>query len=77
MIAVVQRTSQASVVVAGQTIGAIGVGLAALVAVVREDELADVVKMARKLAGLRVFPSAAGSYDLDVRAGRRGDSARQ
>lgn len=69
MKAVVQRVSSANVTVAGQTIGQIERGLAVLCAVVREDGPGDVAKMAKKLAGLRVFPSSdSAPYDLDVKA---------
>jgi D-tyrosyl-tRNA(Tyr) deacylase len=67
MIAVVQRVTHARVVVADTVVGEIDRGLAVLVAVVRGDTTADIIKIADKLVALRVFPSAAGAYDQDVR----------
>src|ERR1041385_5469385 len=67
MIAVVQRVTSASVTVAGQTIGSIGHGLAALVAVHRDDGPDDVAWMAGKLASLRIFRRGDKHFDIDVR----------
>lgn len=67
MIAVVQRVTQARVLVGGDVVGSIDRGLVALVAVVRGDTDRDIEKIADKLVGLRVFPSDKGAYDLDVR----------
>jgi D-tyrosyl-tRNA(Tyr) deacylase len=64
---VVQRVSEASVTVDGEAIGRIGMGLVVLAAVQKEDTTEDVVWMAQKLAGLRIFPSGDKTYDLDVR----------
>ena len=56
MRAVVQRASSASVVVAGETVGAIDrPGLLVLLGVSREDGPDRVAPMARKLAGLRIL----------------------
>ena len=67
MIAVVQRVSEARVVVEGQTVGEIGPGLLVLAAVEKDDTLADVEWTANKLVGLRIFPHADKSFDLDVK----------
>jgi D-aminoacyl-tRNA deacylase len=53
---VVQRVSEARVVVAGAVVGEIGEGLAVLVGVTHHDTEADAIAMARKLVGLRIFP---------------------
>ena len=66
MICVVQRVSSASVRVEGSTIGAIGVGLLALVGVVPEDDDADVAYVAERLSTLRVFADADGRMNLSV-----------
>jgi D-tyrosyl-tRNA(Tyr) deacylase len=68
----VQRTTRASVVVEGATVGAIGPGLVVLFGVAREDELAAVDRLAERVARLRVFPAADGRFDrslLDVGGG--------
>lgn len=56
MKAVVQRVSRAAVRVEGEIVGQIGRGVLVLVAVERGDTLADAHAIARKLAGLRMFP---------------------
>lgn len=66
MIAVVQRVSRAEVRVDGECVGRIGAGLAALVAVMEGDELADVEYVADRLLHLRVFPDDAGRMNLQV-----------
>lgn len=66
MIAVIQRVSKASVEVDGKIVGQIGRGLAALASIVRDDTEKDFEWMARKLAGLRIFPHADSGFDLDV-----------
>ncbi|MGZ4685507.1 D-aminoacyl-tRNA deacylase [Oryzihumus sp.] len=56
MRAVLQRVTRASVVVEGETVGAIErPGLLALVAATHDDGPADVQKLARKIAELRVL----------------------
>ena len=56
MRAVLQRVTSASVVVAGETVGAIDrPGLLALVAATHDDGPAQVEKMARKIAELRIL----------------------
>jgi len=68
MIAVVQRVTQASVTVDSETIGQIGPGLVALVAVTKDDTDVDIKWMARKLTELRIFRKNDKHFDLDVRA---------
>ena len=62
----IQRVKQASVVVEGQTIGAIDQGLLALVGVERDDSDAAVEKMLHKLLHYRVFSDADGKMNLDL-----------
>ena len=57
MRSVVQRVSRASVTVDGEVVGAIDRGVMVLVGVQRGDTEADAVATARKIAGLRIFPS--------------------
>lgn len=66
MIAVVQRVSEARVVVDGQVVGAIGPGLLVLAAVEKDDTPADIEWTAAKLSGLRIFRNGDKHFDLDV-----------
>lgn len=63
---VVQRVTQASVAVEGETIGQIGKGFLVLVGVSETDtrEIAD--KMVKKLIGLRIFEDENGKTNLDL-----------
>ncbi len=64
MRAVVQRVSEASVVVDGQTVGQIGKGFLILLGISHEDGEAEARWLARKIAGLRVFEDDAGKMNL-------------
>ncbi len=55
MRAVVQRVSRAHVEVAGETVGAIGRGLAVLVGITHDDTARQAEALARKVHGLRVL----------------------
>jgi D-aminoacyl-tRNA deacylase len=63
---VLQRVSSASVRVEGETIGAIGAGLLALVGVHEDDDEANALKLASKTADLRVFPDAEGRFNVSL-----------
>jgi D-aminoacyl-tRNA deacylase len=63
---VVQRVSSASVLVDGETIGAIGAGLALFVGLEKDDDEATLAWMSEKIVGLRVFEDAAGKMNLDL-----------
>jgi D-tyrosyl-tRNA(Tyr) deacylase len=67
MIAVVQRVSEARVVVDGRTVGEIANGLVVLAAVERDDTDADIEWTAGKLAALRIFRNGDKHFDLDVK----------
>jgi D-tyrosyl-tRNA(Tyr) deacylase len=67
MIGLLQRVSNASVAVDDETIGRIGRGLLVLVAVHRDDEPRDIVRLADRILGYRVFPDAEGRMNLSVR----------
>jgi len=62
--AVVTRVSSASVTVDGEVVGAVGVGLLALVGVGREDDADRARGLARKLHELRVFPTEEGARSV-------------
>ena len=66
MRAVIQRVSRASVTVSGEVVGEIGVGLLVLLGIEEGDTQDDVVWMANKVVGLRVFADAEGKMNLDV-----------
>ncbi|TXI92264.1 MAG: D-tyrosyl-tRNA(Tyr) deacylase, partial [Burkholderiaceae bacterium] len=66
MIALLQRVSHASVVVDGQTIGAIDAGLMVLVCAEREDTEADAAALLKKLLSYRVFSDEAGKMNRSV-----------
>ncbi|MFT8339626.1 D-aminoacyl-tRNA deacylase [Schleiferilactobacillus harbinensis] len=65
---VVQRVSAASVVIDGQTVGAIQRGFMILVGVGAEDSQADVDYLVHKVAKLRVFSDPVGKMNLDLAA---------
>jgi D-tyrosyl-tRNA(Tyr) deacylase len=60
---VAQRVSRASVMVDHEVVASIGPGLCVLVGVDGNDDSRDAEVMADKIAGLRVFPDAAGKMN--------------
>ena len=66
MIALLQRVSQASVVVDGEQIGAIAAGLMVLLCAERGDSEKEADLLLAKLLGYRVFGDAAGKMNLSV-----------
>lgn len=69
---VLQRVSEASVTIAGETVGSIGRGLLLLVGVARGDTAADVDALVRKVARLRVFPNPEDPEGKPIDAGLAG-----
>lgn len=67
MRALVQRVSEARVMVDGREAGAIGAGLLALVGATHHDRVEDADWLAHKIAGLRVFADEEGNMNRDVR----------
>lgn len=67
MRAVVQRVTEASVRVSGETIGRIGPGLLVLLGVRREDDPGAADFLARKITSLRIFEDAAGKMNRSVK----------
>lgn len=61
---VLQRVTQASVSIAGSVVGRIGQGFCVLVGFAHGDSADQVVWMADKIAGLRVFGDAEGKMNL-------------
>lgn len=66
MIALIQRVSQAAVVVDGVQIGAIGPGLMVLVCAERGDSEKEADLLLTKLLGYRVFADDAGKMNRSV-----------
>jgi len=66
MRAVVQRVSRAEVRAGARLSGEIGHGLVILLGVARGDGEAEAVRLAGKVARLRVFENADGRFDLSV-----------
>ena len=67
MIALIQRVTQASVKAAGETIGAIGAGIVALIGVERGDTDAEAAALAERITAYRIFPDAAGKMNLSLK----------
>ena len=70
MRAVVQRVTRAAVRVDGEVVGSCGRGLLVLLGARHEDTSETAVRLAAKIARLRIFPDEAGRFDrslLDVR----------
>jgi D-aminoacyl-tRNA deacylase len=66
MKALIQRVSSASVSVDGEVVGEIGVGLVVLLGIGQGDVDAQAVKLADKVARLRVFGDERGRMDRSV-----------
>jgi D-aminoacyl-tRNA deacylase len=63
---VVQRVSEARVVVDGEVVGEIGAGLCVLLGVGREDGEAEASRLAGRVAGLRIFENEDGRFDRSL-----------
>jgi len=66
VIALVQRVTEAKVAVGGETVGAIGRGILALIGVERGDGEAEAQRLADKVLAYRIFPDAAGKMNLSI-----------
>jgi D-tyrosyl-tRNA(Tyr) deacylase len=66
MIALIQRVLSARVEVAGETVGAIGPGLLALVAVEPHDGEREAQRILQRLLGYRVFGDEAGKMNRSL-----------
>lgn len=66
MKALIQRVTQAGVMVGGQEVGRIDRGILLFLAVVAGDGSEQRTKMVRKVAGLRIFPDGDGRMNLSV-----------
>ncbi len=66
MIALIQRVLEARVTVAGNTVGEIGPGLLALVAVEKNDQSTNASRMFERLMGYRVFSDDEGKMNRSL-----------
>jgi len=66
MIGLIQRVSEASVTVNGQTVGRIDAGLLVLVGVQPDDDEARGRRLLERLLGYRVFPDKDGRMNLSL-----------
>ncbi|NMG04914.1 D-aminoacyl-tRNA deacylase [Azoarcus taiwanensis] len=66
MIALIQRVLSAKVEVSGETVGAIGPGILALVGVEREDGERNVMRLAERLLAYRIFQDEQNRMNLSV-----------
>lgn len=63
---VVQRVSQAEVVIGGIPVARIGEGILALAAISRQDDEKDLLWMARKIIELRIFDDSQGKLNRSL-----------
>jgi len=66
MIGLLQRVSEASVSVDGDSVGAIGRGLLVLIGVQKHDTESQADRLLQRLLGYRVFPDADGRMNLNL-----------
>lgn len=66
MIALVQRVSEAEVTVGGESVGAIGAGILALIGVERGDGEPEAERLVERVLGYRIFPDAEGKMNLSL-----------
>jgi D-tyrosyl-tRNA(Tyr) deacylase len=66
MKAVIQRVTSASVVVDGETVGAVDQGIMILLGVEKGDDDSKADWLAEKICGLRIFTDEAGKMNLSV-----------
>ncbi len=63
---VLQRVSEASVVIGEETVGSIRTGLVILCGIAKFDAKSDVEYLSDKVLGLRIFPDEAGKMNRSV-----------
>jgi len=66
MIALIQRVTQASVIVNQKVIGEIDQGILVLLAIEPDDNEAKAKRLAERVAGYRIFEDDAGKMNLNV-----------
>jgi D-aminoacyl-tRNA deacylase len=63
---VIQRVSQASVIIEGSTVGAIRTGLVVFVGISHSDTRAEADYLSDKVLGLRIFPDESGKMNRNI-----------
>ena len=66
MIALIQRVTNAAVVVDGEPVGAIDQGIMALIGVEKGDSEAQIKRLSERLLGYRIFSDAEGKMNLNL-----------
>jgi D-tyrosyl-tRNA(Tyr) deacylase len=66
VIALIQRVSEASVTVGGESVGGVGSGILALVGVERGDGDAEAERLAGRVLGYRIFPDEQGRMNRSL-----------
>jgi D-tyrosyl-tRNA(Tyr) deacylase len=66
MIALIQRVSEATVIVNGKMVGEIGRGILALIGVERGDSEKQAARLLQRLLAYRIFPDDADRMNLDL-----------
>jgi len=66
MIALIQRVSEAKVVVDGEAIGEISRGILALIGIEKQDGFEQIKKITHKIVNYRIFPDADDKMNLSV-----------
>ena len=66
MIALIQRVTDAKVVVGGEITGAIGPGILALVGVEKDDGEPQARRLCERVLGYRIFPDAGGKMNRSL-----------
>ena len=66
MIALIQRVSEARVLVDGATVGAIGAGVLALIGVEKGDGESEARRLLERVLGYRIFPDGEGKMNRSL-----------
>jgi D-tyrosyl-tRNA(Tyr) deacylase len=66
MRAVIQRVSEASVVIEGKEERSVGRGLLILLGIAGDDSLEDITWMVKKISGMRIFADSEGRMNLSL-----------
>ena len=66
MLAIIQRVSEASVIIGGQIKGQIGLGFLVLLGITHTDTQEDLEWLSKKIIGLRIFSDEDGKMNLDL-----------
>jgi D-tyrosyl-tRNA(Tyr) deacylase len=66
MIGLIQRVTEASVAIDGQTVAQINQGILALIGVERNDSSEQAKRLAERLLGYRIFADAQGKMNLNL-----------